>query len=284
MGTIFFQALKELQKDRADLLGAAIAFYATFSLAPIIVIATGIAGYFFGQDIAREHILSELEKFLGSDGAAYIGGILGNMFQPTGNILAAVIGFIVLVFSATLVFVYLRVSIDKIWKNPLSDTAGFWGLIKDSAISFLYVLATGIFVSVTLLLKALLNYFVDYVTEILRMDVSAIAGTLNNGVTYVITVFIFMVLFKYLPSNDVAWKHAFHGSVISAFLFIILGIIISFYFERAGIASIYGAAGSLVVILMWISLVAQIFLYGVEVTKVSALSVRKKPTRFSFGR
>ena len=256
--------------DHASSMGGALAYYTLFSTAPILIIAIAVAGFFFGEEAARGEIFVQLRGLLGDDGAAAVQGLLESASKPAQGVVATLSSIALLILGATTVFAELQTDLDRIWKAPAAERkSGLWTLLRSRVLSFGVVLALGFLLLVSLILSAALAalggwwgaYFEGWET---------ILETINFVVSLAITTGLFAMIYKLLPSVDIAWRDVWIGATVTAVLFALGKTLIGFYIGRSSVASGFGAAGSFVVLMIWVYYSTQIFLLGAEFTGVYA--------------
>ncbi len=274
---------KEWDQDQAPRLGAALAYYAVFSLAPLLVIAVSIAGLVFSRDAATGQVVEQIQGLIGRDAAVAVQEIIKNTSQPTTGIFASLIGLIMLLFGASGVFNELEQSMNRIWDIPPKPSSGWWQLIKDRFFSFLMVLGTGFLLLVSLIVSAVLaaigQFFVDLVPGF-----SILMHALNFGVSLIVVTALFALIFKYVPHAEIAWNDVWIGAALTAILFTIGKMLISLYIGHSSFSSAYGAAASFVVILLWVYYSSQILFFGAEFTQVYANTYGSRIRAESTGR
>jgi membrane protein len=262
-------AAKEWNQDEAPRLGASLAYYAVFSLAPLLVIALSIAGLVFGREAATGQVVEQIQGLIGRDAAVAVQEIIKNTSQPSAGILASLIGLIMLLFGASGVFNELEQSMNRIWDVPPKPSSGLWTLIRDRFLSFLMVLGTGFLLLVSLIISAVLaalgEFFLDLVPGL-----SALVHVLNFVVSLAVITGLFALIFKYVPQAEIAWEDVWIGAALTAILFTIGKVLISLYIGHSSFSSAYGAAASFVVILLWVYYSSQILFFGAEFTQVYA--------------
>lgn len=265
---ILKQAASEWVDDKAPKMGAALAFYSILSLAPLLLIAISIGGAVFGEDAARGRILGEWETMVGKEGAQAVSQMLANADQPAVGIWSTIVGVITLLVGAGGVFGELQDSLNTIWKVKQRPYSGIVGFIRDRFVSFAMVLGTGFLLLVSLVLSATLAAMADMdwgIGQIARLGIA-----LHMIVSLAIVTVLFAAIFKILPDVKVRWRDVWVGAVITSLLFLLGKVLLGIYLGRSGLASSYGAAGSLVVLVVWIYYSAQIVYFGAEVTQVRA--------------
>ncbi len=258
----------EWSKDNAPVLGAALAFYTLFSLAPLLIIFTVVVGYFLGQEAVQTDLLSRMTMYVGKENAHNLMAIIQNTYKPGSGIFATAIAIFLMLFGSTSVFLMLKSALNQIWGVTRSGS-GFWSLVKDRGKSFLVVLCVGLLIFISIVLNSLLAAFYTSVSEFLVMSGSVI-DLINHSFSFLSLTALFTILYKVLPDARVSWGYAARGALVSALLFSIGNIFLGLYLTRQSIASAYGAAGSLVVILLWVYYSAQIIFLGAEFTQVYA--------------
>ena len=255
--------------DYAMSLGAAIAFYTIFSLAPILIIVIFVAGLVFGEETARTELMSQISEFVGEDAAAAVEGVLEEASRPGSGLLAMAFSIVVLVVGATTVFTELRSALNRIWQVPDLPEGGIWTMLWSRAIAFVLVLAVAALllglVAVSAMLSALGDVWSAYIGG---WDIAL--RLLDLLVSFAILTILFALIYEYVPRADIAWSDVWLGAAVTAVLFIIGRYLIGLYLGTVGVGSGFGAAGSLVVLLMWVYYTAQIFLLGAEFTWVYA--------------
>lgn len=256
--------------DKIPQLGAALAFYSMLSLGPLVLIGISIAGIFFGADAAQGQIVGQIDGMIGHDGAQAVQGIIkGAAQQQQGDWLATLLGFATLLFGASGVFGQLQDSFNTIWRVEPKPDAGIWTMIKDRFFSFTMVMGSAFLLLLTIVLTALLSAAGSYAQGGLP-EVATVMAIINAIVGFGIIWLIFALIFKFLPDDHVEWRDVRAGSLLTAALFTLGKAAISYYLAHSGLASGFGAAGSLVVILVWVYYSAQILFFGAAFTYVFA--------------
>jgi membrane protein len=269
IGLLLKEAARGWTEHRAQKLGAALAFYTTLALAPLTLIAIAIAGYFFGKEAARGGIVDQIDHLVGREAAVAIEALIQKASEPHQSQVATLLSIGLLIFGATSVFVELKDSLDIIWEVKRKPGLGLWTLIKTHLLSFGIVLSTGFLLLVSLLLTALLTAFTNWLGQWLPVTVWT-AYLLDVPVSFILITLLFALIFKLLPDVTVHWKDVWIGAVVTAVLFMIGKFLIGVYIGSASIGSIYGAAGSLVVVLIWTYYSSQILFFGAELIRAYA--------------
>jgi membrane protein len=256
----------------ASSLGAALAFYTLFSIAPILIIALAIAGWVFGPHTAETELLGQLQALTGSAGGDALRNLLNSAHYSDKKGMAAVVGIVTLVVGATSVFGELQHALDVIWETGArKKESGWWKVIRARLLSFGMVLGVGFLLLVSLIASAVLAAVGGWL-ESKFGGLQIVLPLLDVAVSFGMTVVLFALIYKYVPHAQIAWRDVWTGAVVTAFLFTIGKFLIGLYLGRSSFNGAYGAAGSLIVLLLWIYYSAQIFLLGAEFTRVFAYS------------
>jgi membrane protein len=254
--------------DEASSMGAAIAFYTLFSIAPILLIVVWIASAFIPADAVQSHILTQMRLLLGNTGADAVHTLMISAKYSGANALSKAAGVVALLIGATSAFAELQNSLNRIWRLPSEQRRpGVWAMLRARLLSFGLVLGVGFLLLVSLIISAGLEglgtWFGGFVSNwhsvVLSVDV--VFG-------FAITTVMFAMIYKYVPREQFAWGDVWVGALVTTVLFAIGKQIIVVYLGRVAFASAYGAAGSFVVLLLWVYYSAQIFLFGAEFTYV----------------
>jgi membrane protein len=254
--------------DRALSLGAAIAFYTLFALAPMLLTAVAVAGLVFGQEAAQGALVGELGGLLGPRGAEALEAMLANTRDTGSGIIATIVGTVTFLVLMTGAFVQLQDALNLIWKAP---PARHWGLAlaRSRLMSFAFVIGIGFLLLVSLVIDAGLTAVGTYLGEKLP-GWSVVLFAFNSLLALASASAMFTAIFKVLPDVPVTWHDAWVGGLLTGLMFTLGKFLIAFYIGSSGVASTYGAAGSIVTILLWIYYSSQIVLFGAEVTKAYA--------------
>lgn len=264
------QTFQAYSADKVPRLGAALAYYAVFSLAPLLIISIAVAGFVFGPEAARGEIVGQFRGLLGETGARLVETMLEEAYSPARGILASVLGVATLLLGATGVFNQLQEAMNTIWDVPAQEQGGLIKTLKDRLVSVALVMATGFLLLTSLLLSAGITALSRFLTDALGPSASTLLGTINFTLSFLITTVMFATMFKVLPDSEVRWGDVWLGGALTALLFSIGKLLIGLYLGNASLGSTYGAAGSLAILLVWIYYSAQIFFLGAEFTYVHA--------------
>lgn len=257
---------------RAASKGAALSFYMLFSLAPVLVLVISIAGIFFGAEAARGEIFAQIDDLVGSQGAAAIQEILAATHRSGGGGLAAAIATGILFVGATSAFAELKGSLDEIWETPAPQGAGWQQLLRARLLSFSLVLVLAFMLLVSLIVNAALAVVDRFWGQMWTQSWFApVADAISTAFSFGVVTLLFAVIFKMLPNARIAWRDVVMGAVITALLFSVGKRLIGLYLGNSAVASSYGAAGSVVALMLWVYYSAQIFFFGAELTRQYAL-------------
>jgi membrane protein len=264
---ILKEASTQWVADKAPRLGAALAYYTIFSLAPLLVIVIGVAGIVFGHDAAQGQIAAQVEKLVGHQGGEAIQTMVQSASKPGRGLLGTVLGAVMLLFGAAGLFGQLQDALNTVWGVQPKSGRGVWGIIRDRFLSFSMVLGVAFLLLVSLIVSSALaaigGLLGDWQTGSIGLAVTTLFDLL------VITT-LFALIYRFLPDAIIAWRDVWLGAALTAALFTLGKFLIGLYLGQAGVGSAYGAAGSLAVLLIWLYYSAQIFLFGAELTKAYA--------------
>ncbi|MEO6276592.1 MAG: YihY/virulence factor BrkB family protein [Roseateles sp.] len=256
--------------DYAPSMGAALAYYTVFSLAPLIVIIVSVAGLVFGAEAVRGEVFGQIAGLMGAGPAKAVEDMLASVSKPSTGVMGTLIGVVVLLIGATTVFGELQDSLDRIWRAPVRQgSSGLWALVRSRLLSFGMILGVAFLLTVSLVAGAAVaalgkwwgGWFGGW--EVLAQIVNVVLG-------FALTTAVFALIFKVMPRVKVGWGDVWVGASVTALLFTVGRFLISLYIGKTGVASGFGAAGSVAVVLVWVYYSAQIFLVGAEFTWVYA--------------
>jgi membrane protein len=269
LSTILRQTFSNWNDHEVPRLGAALAFYTILSLAPLVILVLAVVALIFGDSGAQSQILGQVQEMIGRDGAAAVKTMIENGQKPASGIIASLLGIGTLVFGASGVFVELRSALNKIWDVKLATEGSLADLVKQRFSSFAMVFAIGFLLLVSLLLSAALVALGKFWGGLLPLP-AAIVTTINILVSFGAITILFALIFKYVPEAKIAWSEVWAGSAATAFLFTVGKFLIGIYLGKAAVGSAYGAAGSLIVVIVWVYYSSMIFFFGAELTHVLA--------------
>lgn len=261
---------KDYGEDKAPRLAAALSYYTIFSLAPLLVVIIAITGFVIGSNGAmRSQILGQVQNLVGGQGAQIVDTLITNTSKPRQGIPATLIGIVTMVLGATGVFGQLQDSLNTIWKVAPRKTRTIWNMLRDRAMTFAMVVGLAFLLLVSLVISTALSVISHYFASLLG-GATIVTQILNYVVSIAVITFIFGAIFKVLPDVKIRWGDVWVGALVTALLFIAGQFLISLYLGSTAASSAYGAAGSLVIILLWVYYSAQILFIGAEFTRVYA--------------
>lgn len=266
---LFKDTATSWSKDKAARLAAALSFYTVFSLAPLILIAIAVAGLAFGREAASGAIAGQISRLVGQQAGEAIQGIVQNANRPAHGIVASILGVVTLLFGASGVFGQLKDALNTIWGVQPKPGQGIWVFLKDRFLSFTMVLGVGFLLLVSLLLSTALSAFTGYLGGF-ASGVTWLGPVLDIVISLVVVTVLLGLMFKVLPDAEVQWRDVWIGAFLTAVLFTVGKFLIGLYLGRSSVGSAYGAAGSLVILLLWTYYSSQILFFGAEFTKVYA--------------
>jgi membrane protein len=262
------QTFKEFGEDKAPRLGAALAYYTIFSIGPLLLIAVAMAGIFLGQEAAQGQVSAQLDKVFGSTTAKSVEQMVQAAAKPKSGTIATLIGIVMLLFGASGVFGQLKDALNTIWNVEPKKAGGIKGFIKERFLSMAMVLGIGFLLLVTLVFDAVVSAMGDYLGRIVGGE--ALLYAIQLVISLGLSIVLFAAIFRILPDLKIAWRDVWLGAVITALLFVLGKFALGLYLGKAAVGSSYGAAGSLVVLLVWVYWSAQILFLGAEFTQVYA--------------
>ncbi|HEX9334083.1 MAG TPA: YihY/virulence factor BrkB family protein [Anaerolineales bacterium] len=265
-----YQGWKE---DKASRLSAALAYYTIFSLAPLLIIVIAVTGLFWQQQAVQQQVMNQIQSLVGVDGARFVSDLLASASNPAKGITATIIGIITLLFGALGVFNELHNALNTIWDIEEEETNGFLQSIKkvivDRFLSFTMILGIGFLLLVSLVISAGLSAAQTTIRNAFPLS-EFILQSLNLIISIGVITILFALIYKILPDAEIAWRDVWLGAFVTAVFFSLGKLLIGLYLGNSAIASSFGAAGSLVLLLVWIYYSAQILLFGAEFTQVYA--------------
>jgi len=265
------QSFAEWQRDKVSRLAAALAYYTAFALAPVLVIVIAIASFLFEQSAVQDRIIAQLQSLLGNDGAEMVREMLiSAQSQDSNSLLATVVGVVLLIAGASGLFIQLQDALNTVWNVEARTDQGIWRLVRDRLLSFGMVLVIGFLLMVSLLLSAALTAASSFVGSGGLPGLDIFWQIANAVVSFGVITLLFGLIYKILPDAKIGWSDVWVGAAITALLFTIGKWLIGLYLGNSSAASAYGAAGSFVVLLLWIYYSTQILLFGAEFTQVYA--------------
>ena len=275
-------AYQEWKEDNASRLSAALAYYTIFSLAPLLVIVIAITGLIWQADVVQTQILGQVRGLIGSEGADFIASLISNRGQPAEGIVALLIGILALLFGALGVFNELHNSLNIIWEVRVEKPAGILQALKkllvDRFLSFAMILAIGFLLLVSLVITAALSATQETIGNAFPLS-EVLLQIVNLAISLAVITILFALMFKFLPDAKIGWRDVWIGAFVTSLLFSVGKAVIGIYLGNSAVASTFGAAGSLVLLLLWIYYSAQILFFGAEFTQVYANQYGSKTAR-----
>jgi membrane protein len=269
---VFKTSITEWMAHRASSKAAALAFYTLFSLAPILVLVIAIAGFFYGEDAAQGQLLHELRGLVGQQGAEAIQSILAGARNKEGGMWATLVAGVLLIVGSTSAFSELKDSLDEIWDVPPPKDASWFDTVRTRLLSFGLILVLGFMLMVSLVVSAVMAVLENYFNG-LWQQATVLLGWIASGVGFLVIAVLFGVIYKLLPRVHLSWHDVTIGALGTAALFALGKFLIGLYIGNSGVASSYGAAGSMVALLLWVNYSAQIFFLGAEFARQYALQL-----------
>ena len=270
LNALLRETVSSWSDDYAPSMGAAIAFYTLFSIAPLLLIVITIAGMVFGREAAQGEIVAQLQGLMGEEGALAIQGLLASAAKPGSGALAKFLSVGLLVFGATTIFAELQDAFDRIWRVPTRPRdGGLWHLLRARVLSFGMMLGIAFLLMVSLVFSAAIAALGNWWGPFFGMREVMLQLT-NFTVSFALTTVLFALIYKIMPRVTVQWRDVWMGAAFTSLLFGVGKLLIGLYIGKSAIASGFGAAGSLIVLLIWVYYSAQIFLLGAEFTWIYA--------------
>lgn len=270
---IFKLTYQGWKEDNGSRLAAALTYYTVFSLAPMLIIAIAVAGLIWQRQAVQDQVLSQMQGLIGEQGRTFIAGLLDSASRPAQGIFATIVGIITLIFGALGVFNELHNSLNTVWDVPEKKITGMWNSIKEVImnrfLSFTMVLGIGFMLLVSLLISTGITALGNWVGTFLPFQ-EVILQIINLIISIGILTLFFGLIFKILPDADIAWRDVWVGAFVTAVLFSIGKTLIGLYLGSSAVGTTFGAAGSLVLLLLWVYYSAQILFFGAEFTQVYA--------------
>lgn len=267
---LFKKTYREWSSDKASRLAAALAYYTVFSIPPLMVVAIGIASLFTDRQVVEQQVISQAGSLMGGEGAEAIETILESAEEPgDGELLPTLLSLGLLIFGASGVFTQLQDALNTIFGVKPDPKRGIAGIIKDRFLSFTMVLTIGFILLVSLVLSTALSTFSNFVGGLVT-EAEVLLWIVNFVISFGIFAALFALIFKTIPDVVITWRDAFTGAALTALLFKIGEYGLAFYFERSDPTSAFGAAGSIILLLLWVYYSAQIIFFGAEFTEVYA--------------
>ena len=279
---VFRKALQAWWDDNAMRLGASLSFYTVFAIAPVLLVAIAIAGLAFGPEAVRGELVGQMDGLVGREGAMAVQALLEGASRRQASVLATVVGSLSFMFAATTAFLELQAALNAIWRVAPNPEANWTAFVRDRVRSFGLVVGIGFLLLVSLVISAAISAASTWVGRY-APGWPIIAQALNISVSFLVTSSLFAMLFRFLPDVKLEWRHVATGAIVTAVLFTVGKHLIGLYLARSATASSYGAAASVMLLLLWVYYSSQILLFGAEFTRIYAASMgeRPKPEEFA---
>lgn len=264
-------AFTSWKDDFASSMGAALAYYTVFSMAPLLIIVIAVAALIFGQDAAHAAIMDQARGMIGENGAKAIEGMLASAQEPKQGMLAGTLGILAVIIGATSVFAELETNLNRIWKVEPEKGSGVWDFFRKRLLSAGMVLAIGFLLIISLVISAAIAVWGKYWSGWFD-GLEVLLHAANFLISVAVITVLFAMIYRFMPRVAIRWGDVWIGALVTSLLFSLGKFLIGLYIGKSGVESTYGAAGALVVLLVWVYYSAQIFLLGAEFTKVYAES------------
>ena len=267
---IFKTAFKEWYVKDPFRQSAIIAYYSIFSIPGLLVLVIAIAGYFFDRDIVNNNLIAQISETIGSEAALQIQEVLSKSTSEKSTTWGSIVGITILLIGATGVFVELQKTLNLIWNVKVKPQSSIWLIIKSRLFSFGLILAIAFLLTISLVISTALVAISNYIQFESSPFIMTIYGILNFIISLLIISALFAMIFKILPDAKIEWKHVWLGSLVTGILFTLGKMSLAYYFGKAEPESVYGAAGSIILILLWVSYSSMILFFGAEFTAAYA--------------
>jgi membrane protein len=274
IGELFAGSYNKWQSHNAARAAAALSYYALFSIAPLLIVAVAVAGFFLGTQTAQDQLNAQIHAYLGEGTANLILGMVDTATKPNSGLVASVIGLLTIIMGASGLFGELQADLNTMWdvqvNPPKNLLAGILDWLRNRLVAFLLVLGVGILLLASSLISVVLSAFGNVISSQSSYTSYIVLQTVSFVVSFAIATVAFAIIYRVLPNTFVSWSDVWIGAAFTSFLFNIGRLLIGLYLGAGTATSTYGAAGSLVALLLWVNYSAQIFLFGAEFTHVYA--------------
>ena len=267
--SVLVHSAKSFYDNDALQLAAAIAYYSLLSMAPLLLIVIAVAGVFFADGVVQAQLIDQIRSLVGSEGAELAETVIANTESEEQSRWSLLVGTGLTVFGATTVFAQLQAALNKVWHVEAEPSSAIWNFVKHRLLSFALVLSLGFLLMVSLVVSAVLAAVNEYVSASASGE-AVIWEVVNIAVSFGLATFLIALMFKYLPDAEIEWRDTWLGAFITAILFIVGKAAIGLYLGQASVASSFGAAGSVVVFMIWVYYASLIILFGAEITHAVA--------------
>jgi membrane protein len=282
-GLLFKEAFMEWGNSKTPRLGASLAYYTIFAIAPLMIIAVSVAGFFFGEQAARKELFGQLNSLVGQNGGDAIQSLVAAANRPKAGLWATAGAVVTLGMGAIAVFVELQDAMNTVWHVERKPGGGIKRFVKDRLLSFAMVLGVGFLLLVSLVLNAFLSGLGKMAGGVDSGQLHYLWAAVNFLGSLGVITLLFAMIFKILPDVDIAWRDVWVGAFVTALLFNLGKFLIGSYLGRSSMVSIYGAAGSFIILLLWVYYSSQILFFGAEFTRVYAGKRAKTPSSPDLG-
>ncbi|WP_194778412.1 YihY/virulence factor BrkB family protein [Pararhodonellum marinum] len=267
---LLWEAAKIWNANDPFRLGAVVAYYAVLSLPGLLLIIINLVGFIWGEEIVQGQITEQITEAIGKSAADSVVTIIDNSQTDGRTVFASIIGIAVLIFGSTGVFYHLQISMNEIWHVKVNPDVGFWKVLRDRAMSLAFVMAIAFLLIVSFVVSTALTFLTGYLSNIWEPAYVIVAQSAEFLLTTLILGFLFVAIFRYMPDMKIKWNTVWLGGFMTAILFNLGKILLSFYFGKSEPGSVYGAAGSVILLLLWVSYSCLILFYGAAFCRVYA--------------
>lgn len=257
-------------------LGAVVAYYAVLSLPGLLIVIIKLVGAFWGPEIVQGEITQQISEAIGPEAALSVVDIIKNSRNDDQSVFSSIMGVAILIFGATGVFYQLQISMNEIWSVKLDPDAGIWKVVKDRALSLGFVMVIAFLLIVSFVVSTVLTVLSGFLARLWEPGLVHLAKIFEFGLSTIVLGLLFVLIFRFMPDMKIRWRSVWLGGFMTSVLFNLGKILLTFYFVKANPDSAYGAAGSLILILLWVSYSCLILFYGAAFTRVYAEKYEEK--------
>jgi membrane protein len=269
-GKVLLATFNGFMDDRGLKLSAALAYYTVFALAPLLMLIISLIGFFLGPDAIQNNIYPQIKSYVGSSAALQIQDMIKSVSLSGKSGVAVVTSVVTLIVGATSIFMEIQDSLNLIWRVKAKPKKGWLKMLTNRLISFSMIISLGFLLIVSLIVNTVIAALSDRITHFFPAVTVQLFNLVSLGVTYIVIAVLFGTIFKFLPDAKIAWRDVRSGAFFTSLLFMLGKYLINIYIQTTGTGSTYGAAGSLIVILVWIYYTSAILYFGAEFTRVYA--------------
>jgi membrane protein len=266
---ILLDAVKSFYRNEALALSSAIAYCSLLSMAPLLIVVIGVAGILFTDRVVQEQLIEQFRALIGEPGAELATTVLANTEGERSSTVSLVVGTALTLFGATTVFAQLQTALNRVWRVEAKPGNALWNFVRHRLLSFALVVSLGFLLMISLAASAVLAAVHEYVDSA-AFGIKVLMEVLNIAVSFGLATFLIALMFKYLPDAEIDWRDTWLGAFLTALLFIVGKAAIGLYLGRATVASAFGAAGSVVIFMVWVYYASSIILFGAEITHAVA--------------